>query len=359
MEKVVSLLRFGMIAVFSAAVISPAKSQVPQQLPPKSETRPGPAQAQFFEHPDIGYSVAIPPGAEVRERQGENGQISIRSRKGYSISVQTGSSHHDVPINQLSRFIEAKFLGQDKPWRERLKDREINVAGLPAYEIRYDGPNTLSQVVFVRGRKIDYVIIYIAGHLEFRKYVNEFDWFLKNFSPAKDDLAGSSDKFETKANKFSKPSFGYSMLFPADWEQSSQQGMTMMFSGRQGTPAYTSIVSVQNVNPPSVEGSGDALARAITDLKNNFNQSVPTIEFTIDQPWVYNRGGVQLHGRELNASYKHAGETFRKVIFVIPRPNQPVVHIWSYTAPEKDFQTYQPLVEQMLRSWTIINTSHG
>jgi hypothetical protein len=60
-------------------------------------------------------------------------------------------------------------------------------------------------------------------------------------------------------------------------------------------------------------------------------------------------------GRELNASYIHAGQKFRKVAFVIPRPKQAIVHIWSYTAPEQDFAAFQPLTEKMLRSWTILD----
>lgn len=37
----------------------------------------------------------------------------------------------------------------------------------------------------------------------------------------------------------------------------------------------------------------------------------------------------------------------------MPRPTGTVVHIWSYTSPEGQFDTYSPQAEAMRKSWVI------
>jgi hypothetical protein len=356
-------LSFSVAVMTFGALIPPAQSQTPQHLQQKSDDDERIAKARVFKHPKFNYTVLIPPGGEVRERQDDSGQISIRSRKGYTISLQAGASRRHVPLNQLSRFIEAQFVGPGKPWRQRVKERKTEVSGLPAYEVHYEGPSNLSQVYFVRGQKLDYVFIYIAGHREFPRQLHEFAWILDNFSPSVSADVDKSNQYLTRANKFSQSKYGYSMLYPADWEQSSPQTTTMMFSGRKGTPAFTSIVSIQNVaTTHAVSDTTEkeaAVLWATEDLKANLSRAASSVTFSIDQPWNYIRGKSKLTGRELSVSYKHQGQSFRKVIFVVPRPDQRVVHIWSYTAPENDFAKYQPLAEQMLKSWIIHSPSHG
>jgi hypothetical protein len=353
MDRWQSLIRFGLTALLFIGTAQSAQSQAPQAIPPQTDGRAGQPQSRIYNHPTLGYKLAVPPGAEVQEREGDNTQISIRSRSGYKITLQAGASRHQIPLKQLPAIIEAQYFGKGKPWNRRLEDRTFSVAGLDAYEVNYEGSNNRSQVVFVRGQKLDYVFIFIAGIQAFPAHIHEFEWVLKNFSPVKSTNSPKSKRFQTRAIKFAKPGFGYAMLYPADWEQSQPAAMTIMFSGRPGTPAYTSIVSVQNIEPPGSTGPENALKRAIEELKASLGRSVPDVKFSVDRPWTYAKGGVELLGRELDATYKHAGQRFRKVMFIVPRPFQAIAHIWSYTAPEKDFQIFQPLAEQMLKSWVI------
>lgn len=351
------LLSLGLAALVLVHFSNAARSQTSPPIPPEASTNIeksfGVGKARIYTHSQLGYTLAILPGTDVFERQDDKTQITIRSRKGYKITVQAGKSHHHMPLKQLPKAIEHNYFGKGKPWHKRLQEQAIQVAGLSAYEINYEGENNRTQVVFVRGRKYDYVFIFFAGRREFPLYIHEFEWLLKNFSPAEDENIPKQEQFQARATKFSEPGYGYSMLFPSDWMRTGADNMTMMFSGRAGTPAYTSIISIQNVQPPGAKNSGDALKRAVADLKANLHRSVPGVEFPVDQPWVYQRGKVQLHGRELNAIYMHAGQRFRKIMFVIARPVQPIAHIWSYTAPDEDFQDFQPLAEQVLNSWTI------
>jgi len=359
MDNRLSLRLFGLVALMFLAGPHAAESQTSGAIFPKPVTPSHKQPVQTFSHPTLGYTLAVPPDGKVFERNDGSAQVSIRSRKGYKITVQAGKTRHQISLTGLSAIIEDKYLGRGKPWRQRLGERATQVAGLSAYAVDYEGSNNRAQVVFVRGRKLDYVFIFLAGLREYPRFIHEFEWVLNNFHPAQGEGTAKASQFQTKARKFSSPKFGYSMLYPADWEQSEPAKMTMMFGGRSGTPAYTSVVSIQNIEPPGAVNSKDALKRAIADLKTSLGRSAPGVSFSVDQPWAYNRGDIQMQGRELNVTYMYSGQKFRKVIFVIPRLFQTIVYVWSYTAPDKDFQAFQPLAEQMLKSWTIIGVNRG
>ena len=55
------------------------------------------AKPRHYTNAKLGFTMAVPLGAEVVEREGTN-QISVRSRKGYVINVQVGPKRLDVPL---------------------------------------------------------------------------------------------------------------------------------------------------------------------------------------------------------------------------------------------------------------------
>jgi len=361
----------GAVVLLISALSAPASSQTAQSVPAAPKGPASSGKPWIYTNPKLGYRLAIPPGSRVLERKDDKAQISIRSRNGYMISVQAGNSRRQVPLEKLPGIIESRYFGQGKPWNHRLEDRMMTVAGFKAYEVNYEGPNNRSQVLFVRGKAYDYVFIFLSGAREYPLYIHEFDWVLKTFVPAKPASAsapapamtpstsGTPSSPPTRATMFARPSLGYSMLYPSDWEQSEKPGMTMVFSGRAGSPAYTSIVSIQNIAPPGATGSVDAVKLAAEDVKANLVRTVPGVQFSTDQPWTYQHANISLVGRELLATYSHSGEQFRKLIIVIPRPGQKIAHVWSFTAPEADYRAFHPVARQMLQSWTLTGLNRG
>jgi len=331
-----------------------AESQAPKQPGGQpSQAMPVPEQAKFYTHPVQGYTIAIPPGSEIQERGGPNPQIAIRSRKGYKITLQAGTTRHKVPLRQLPAILESTYLGKGKPWSHRLEDGFVEVAGIKAYQVIYEGTNNRSKVIFVRGKQTDFVFVFIASLREYANQLHEFDWVLKNFHPVPDEIPEPNASLTTSSNLFARPGYGYSLRYPAEWEQSEPSQMTVMFSGRPNTPAYSAIVSVQNVAPPGAKSPEESLKQATRELKASLGHSVPGVAFTADRPWIYRHENLELTGRELRVSYTHGGQKFRKLILIVPRPLQAIAHIWSYTAPESEYRTFENIAEHMLKSWTI------
>ena len=378
-------MRIRMVSAMAfTAFLLPTLAHSQQQARPETQSAQlaaGPAQAngqdkqpmvEVFTHPKLGFSVVAPPGAKIAENAAAK-QVTVRSPKGFAINVQAGPSRPDIALNSMSALLEARYLGDGKPWTARGSERDVTIAGLPAYEVNYSGTNSYARVVVVRGAENDYVFIFMAPHHLFIKLGYEFDWILQNFKPGPRDAVVTTIKVPTapmtkaapakataamesavSRRRFSAPGFGYEIEYPADWEINKPAEMAAMFSGREGTPAYAAIVGVQNIQPVGASNGDEAAKRAFNQLTSSLGNAVRELKILSDTPWTYQRDGRRLLGRQMTVSYLHAGHHFRKQLIVIPRPSGTVAHVWSYTAPETQFASFQPIATEMLSSWRLL-----
>jgi len=370
-----TMLPHGAAAAESARASSkpnPADYKTAVAAGPASETS---ARPRLYVSENMGFSIAVPPGAEVVERKGTN-QISVRSRKGYVINLQVGPQRPDVPLARMSALLEAKYLGEGRPWSSRGDERPLRVAGLPAHDVVYRGTGSKARVVVARGAVNDYVFIFIAAERSFPKLETEFEWALKGFQPNKKDVRAQTAKAKAKAKakvtanakvtaapmpvaaragkRFAEPGYGYAIDYPVGWQVSKPSAMTAMFSGREGSADYAAIIGIQNIAPPGARDPGEAAKRAFNQLRASLGNAVRDLKVIEDQAWIYARPGVRLTGRALTVTYRHAGAAFQKRMIVVPRPVGSVAHVWSFTAPRAEFASLQPKADGMLKSWTIL-----
>lgn len=319
-------------------------------------------QVQTYLHPVRKFTLAIPPGMEVFER-GETVQVSIRSRQGYMINVQTGDAKPEVSLAQMTAKLEAQYLGPGKPWSQKTNQRTLSVAGLAAKETIYEGAGTRVRVVIARGEKSDFVFMFFAPRESYESLAPKFDWFLANFQPNPTErltaMGGGpspgalSSKTGVAPKRFAEPGYGYSIQYPGDWVVTLSSANTATFSGKKGTDAFHAIVSIQNVKPPEAKTPAQAALRALADLKASLSREASNVVFVGEQPLTYKNENLSLEGRQIVVTYTFAGERYRKWALVVPRPSGTVAHIWSYTAPDSRFRTFRPFADAMLKSWTI------
>jgi hypothetical protein len=375
------------MAMAMAAALLPALAHAQQQLRPETQSARlagGSApmmgatkqpMVEVFTHPQTGFTVVAPPGAKIAENA-QAKQVTVRSPKGFAVNVQAGPTRPDIPLDRMSGLLETRYMGDGKPWTARSTERAIKVGNLSAYEVNYTGTNSNARVVVVRGAENDYVFIFMAPHHQFVKLSNEFEWMLQQFKPSKNDevaavrAAAVTSQMKPKQvmpgqmksdtpsaqskRRFTAPGFGYEIEYPSDWEINKPAEMAAMFSGREGTPAYAAIVGVQNIQPIGATSGDEAAKRAFNQLTSSLGNAVRDLRILSDTPWTYQRDGRQLVGRQVTVSYVHAGHHFRKQLIVIPRPSGTVAHVWSYTAPEPQFSSFQPIASEMLASWRLL-----
>ena len=358
---VLPLLTFSPLAASETVLAQSAPSQLQAPRPPGKRKLGVSNQVQTYLHPVRKFTLAIPPGMEVFER-GETVQVSIRSRQGYKINVQTGDARPKVSLVQMTAKLEAQYLGPGKPWSQKTNQRTLSVAGLAANETIYEGAGTRVRVVIARGEKSDFVFMFFAPRETYESLASKFDWILANFQPnpaeqltaAGGGLSpGAGAKTGIAPKRFAEPGYGYSIQYPGDWVVTQSSANTAIFSGKKGTDAFHAIISIQNVKPPEAKTPAQASLRALADLKASLSREASSVVFVGEQPLTYKNENLSLEGRQIIVTYTFAGERYRKWALVVPRPSGTVAHIWSYTAPDSQFRTFRPFADAMLKSWTI------
>ena len=316
-------------------------------------------QIKSYTHPIRNFTIAIPIGAELIER-GESVQVSIRSRRGYIINIQSGDANTSLSLLGMITKLEKKYLGNRKPWSHKISENQLNFAGLDAINAIYDGAGTRTEVVIARGLKSDLVIIFFAPVENFEKLKLEFKWFLANFSP--DSIELSSDKKNSSnflplmppLKQFSNSSNGFSIKYPEKWIVTKSVDGTIVFFGQdKRTQADQIIVSIQNVRTVAAISTNEVTKKALIELKNSLIRNAENFRVIEEKPIYLILGNLRLSGREIVTTYSYLGNHFKRWSIVIPRPNETIAHIWSYTAPELEFLKFSPIAKTMLQSLII------
>lgn len=342
------------------------------------------AQPVAFRDPERGFVIAAPPGAKF-DRRAESGQVLIQSRKGYGLSIQAGDTNPNVSTHDMFAKLEAKYLGESKPWSKKsYEDNQGIVGGLPTGTAIYEAGASRTQVIIARGAKTDFVFMFFAPVSRFEALSPELEWIMTSFRPGPGEEPANIPVVQKPVEKpaapevraapapaviasrpvepvtvpvdpgmhiFSESGYGYRVAYPTDWNLVKMSAFTNVISGQKGTEAYEAMVTMQNVKP--VDGAGDAAQAAFADLKSSLSSQAKNVAFIGEKPVTYTKNGLTLNGHQFVANYEHAGRAFRKWALVLPRPEGEVAHIWSYTAPLDTFETYRPIAEGILNSLKI------
>jgi hypothetical protein len=354
------LVVLGLVLLFSGgeALAQQPASPTPSQTAPVGER----GKAMLFKHPKLGYLVAIPPGAIVEHRDEVSG-IAMKSRKGYLITLQTAAARTGTPLPELMSRLEQRYLGNGRPWSRKLGEQPTRVAGLNAFEAMYEGAGSKVRVVVTRGVRLDYAFIFIAPPQEFNKLVTDFNWVLQSFRPAQGGAGeGASDPASDgldemmagKVRNFVDGGLGFAIDYPLSWVAERANGPYVVISGRKGTPAYFATINIQNVRPAD---SGVDITQAtqgvVTVLKRQLKQADNNVRFPGQGPFVYSGGGLTLHGLQFTVEYEREKQAFRQWSVVLARPDNGIVHVWSYAAPQDRYDRYGAIAGKMLESWKI------
>jgi hypothetical protein len=168
----------------------------------------------------------------------------------------------------------------------------------------------------------------------------------------------SAKEYQVITNKleniFQEKGFGYTIHYPADWVYAKSSPYTVLFSGQEGTDAFYSTISIQNVASKKRGGKYEDIDSFVTDLKNQLMTGAKNTKIYNEKPLAYEKNWVKLTGKEFIAEYIRQGEHFKQRVIVIKRDTGEIFYAWFYTAPENLYNSFLPVAEAMLDSWTII-----
>jgi hypothetical protein len=155
-------------------------------------------------------------------------------------------------------------------------------------------------------------------------------------------------------NIFQEPGFGYTIKYPSDWVYEKSNDYTVVFSGKPGTDAYYSTVTIQTLASVKSGGKYSGVDDVVNDFRNQLN-SAQNVTVTDTEKFEFTAEGVQtVTGKMFCAAYTLRGENSKQLQIVVPRADGKAFYAFAYTSPVAQYETYTPIYRAMLDSWTII-----
>ncbi len=158
---------------------------------------------------------------------------------------------------------------------------------------------------------------------------------------------------------FSDPSLGYRIQYPADWIWKKDSETTIIFSGEEGTDAYYSTVTIQNLASTKMGGvyqSVDEVVKRIQDQLSQAENSTVTSSEKID---FQAEGGETVEGKMFLTQYKMQGEDFKQLVIVVPRADGKIFYTFTYTSPVDQYDKFYKNADAMFKTWEILPANAG
>jgi hypothetical protein len=165
-------------------------------------------------------------------------------------------------------------------------------------------------------------------------------------------VAVEGDTAASPNRVFNEQGFGYTIEYPEGWIYYTQDHHTVIFIGEKGTDSSLPTVTMKNILSDKAGGAIKTVDDVIADLEDQLKMTSNPIIFD-PQPLQYDKDGVKLAGKLCVAEYSINAEKYRQWMVVLPNGNGTLFHVWTYTAPAKDYDKYFFVAQKMFTSWTI------
>lgn len=156
----------------------------------------------------------------------------------------------------------------------------------------------------------------------------------------------SSKLFEDKNNRFS-------IRYPTNWEYTKPEKGTVLFHGKEKTPAYYSTVNIQTVLTKKTGGNFSTVNELADDLKSQIMKRSSNAKILDQGDAQLPTNPTKVQGKYLIFTYDYQGQSFQQMQFVLIREDNLLFYTWAYTSPKKQYKTYLPKAQTMYESWKI------
>lgn len=328
---------------------------------------------QIYVNPDQKFSVYVPRDADVTEPDGTV-DLVLRSRSGWNINIQSSPANRALTLEQMAGRFEAKFVGPDKTWTEKLSDKFLDEN---SYSGQYEGSGSRLQMIIKRTPLWDYAIMFVAPSDAFITSVEVFQQVLASFRPMASSntqgiIPGTEDVTEDmqaagsgggdvaspdQLTRFHDPAMGYAISYPAHWVVSKPDEFTTMFSGKAGGNAEYVFVSIRNVTTFGALTPLGAAEGMLQQLKTQMAYSDANIRHERPVAVTIGQGDLMAQGMQMVSTFRRGDLDYRQWSIVAPRPDSSVLHVWTYMAPLDRFHVFQAIAEKMAGSMTLMAAS--
>ena len=153
---------------------------------------------------------------------------------------------------------------------------------------------------------------------------------------------------------FSAPGYGYTLLIPEGWSENRTADYTLLLEPE----AEDISVAVQNRLAPLPGMPEDSVAAVLLDYNRGLEQDALNRKIHRNAAFYYDGPNGQLNGHQIVADFdlfeaEGTRVALRQWAVIIPRPEGEVIHLWLFTAPQAEFESYLPAAQLILDTWVI------
>ena len=321
-----------------------------------------PAEGFRLINEDIGYSL-LPPFDNWRiAKPDADGDLIIHDQTGCLMSFAPTTTFSGAPQSSPEAF-EAYWWETMTSVKEgegavRHTPSSLSVNGLEAMSVRYDTKDGPWHFYYIQLPHRLLLAAFTCPTGDFKAQYPKYEKAVSTLTaltgapvpkPAqvaarpKPEATQSQPEPSDGPRRFAEPGFGYTMPYPPSWVYEKPSQWTVVFSGPEGTDAYYTTVTVQNLQASTYPD----MNAVIEDLKQQLKASGKKHRWHHTVPYLHMDDMGNVEGKQFTMEYWEGKQKLRRSGVLIPRPKFGVYHYWSYTAPEALWSESLDLAEAM------------
>ena len=159
-------------------------------------------------------------------------------------------------------------------------------------------------------------------------------------------------------NVFGESNLGYTIEYPSGWVVERPGDFTVLFTGVAWTTASRVSLTIQNLGSTAMGGVYETTDDLLDALRCQLVTGAGDVCIYLGQPiTVVDTSGRSLVGPQLVAEYEYGDDIYKEWIAIVPHGSGEVFYVLTYSAPRDDYDRYEPIILDMVATWTIGGTT--
>ena len=315
----------------------------------------GQLMAGWVEDAEFRFKIQVPDNwkRSILNDGTDRIHVFLSPDENVGVRIRAFKVPEKAALDMIIPLFEKNILGGGQ--RKALMDYTLNgyQGKVGAYTGTYNGIQIGAGAFFTIQNGIAYIVWSLTPINMFQSRHSESDAITNTFFITGGTGSLSNTISTRLPNTFASAGLGYTIGYPADWTYMQTKPTIVVFSGREGTPAYYATINIQNLASTLIGGNFSSLNEVMNHFQKQLFNGATNVNMSQINPYTFTSGSRTFQGSQIEMTYKRQGESFKQWLLVFPRYDQKLYYAFSYTAAAADFQTYLDIATQMLNNWII------
>lgn len=319
-----------------------------------------PLLADWVTDKEFNFKIEVPNSWQKNRFDDGSDRVHtfVSPDENLAVRIRAFAVNERVTLDLIASLFRSKILGECE--QLTLMDQTVNgyEGKIGAYRGVYNGTKVGAGVFYTIQNGIAYIVWSLTPVDLFQSKIAESDAITNTFTII-GDRAGAAAGGEPSpagpelSNVFEDAGLGYSIRYPGDWVYTKSKPYIVIFSGREGTPAYYATVTIQNLASTLSGGNFNTVDDVIAHFRKQLESGARDASMSTPEPFSVQADGKTMSGKVYTVTYTRQNARFKQRMVIFARFDMQLFYAFIYTASVADYDTYYPIARAMLESWNI------